>query len=73
MGTVLLRHATKALWRVSAGWDTAHDGWMRGGVHVRGLGWYLYKYGETACMVRQLRPGCVNSIQLIQGMESSRS
>jgi hypothetical protein len=41
----------RALWRVSAGWDTAHDGCVRGGVLVRRLGWY----GETAAS-RMLLP-----------------
>jgi hypothetical protein len=34
----------RALWCVSAGWDTAHDSWVQEGVLVRGLGCD----GETA-------------------------
>jgi hypothetical protein len=44
VGTMLCCAPPRALWRASAGWDTANDGCMRGKVLVRRLGCY----GETA-------------------------
>jgi hypothetical protein len=50
MGTIA---PPRALWRASTGWNTAHDGWVRGGVLVRGLGCYIETGGRPVPTARR--------------------